>query len=160
MEISETGKAMLAKQADLADSYQYKSLLPLVGLEYRQLWIDTLPECFAGHIDDGEETPIYSLEGTLLANGYSRIVVGDYGAFVEIAKKDIIRKNIKNKEGQEYRFRDAYFADKVKYYWLTAKDNTDCKIYLQRKTVEYADYKPDYFYISPFECTTKKLENL
>lgn len=39
----------------------------------------------------------------------------------------------------------------VKYLWLETDDNTKTKIYLQQKTVKYADYKVGMFYVSPQE---------
>lgn len=80
-----------------------------------------------------------------------RIVIGDYGAFVEISPERILRNNLHCKEGQEYRFTDERYAKNVKYLWLTAADRSDCKIYLQKKRVDYADYVPGMYYISPYE---------
>lgn len=155
--ISNIGKEMLSFQADLADKYKYKPIPPLIGAEYRQKYLDTLPEEFI--VDGDEDVIICSLEGTPIAKGYTRVVIGDYGAFVEILKENIIRSNIKTKEGQEYRYKDEKYSSRVKYLWLTARDTSDCKIYYQKKTVSYADYKPDYFYISPFEVVLKKVND-
>lgn len=79
------------------------------------------------------------------------IKVGDIGGFVEFDETQVIKQNIKVKAGQEYRYNDKQYSENVKYLWLTAKDNSDCKIYFQKKTVNYADYKEGMFYISPYE---------
>ena len=94
---------------------------------------------------------IYSLDGTLISNGYNRIVIGDYGAFIEFDKFQVIKSNLKVKEGQEYRFNNPKYSENVKYYWLTPKDDSGMKVYLQKKTVTYADYLPEMYYVSPYE---------
>lgn len=76
---------------------------------------------------------------------------GELGGFVEFDETQVIKQNIKVKAGQEYRYNDKQYSENVKYLWLTAKDNSDCKIYFQKKTVNYADYKEGMFYISPYE---------
>ena len=148
------GKEMLQFQAELADAYGYRAIPPLIAMEYHEKYRNTLPECFKNALD-GAETKVYTHTGTLIGEGIDRIVIGDYGAFVEISPDKVVRRNIKVKEGQEYRYLDPQFAEHVKYLWLTARDNSDCKIYFQKRKVAYADYKPGYFYISPFECITK-----
>lgn len=42
-------------------------------------------------------------------------------------------------------------AEHVKYPWLTADDNSDVKVYDQKRSVEYADYKPGMLYVSVYE---------
>ncbi len=148
------GKEMLRFQAELADAYGYKPIPPLIAMEYHEKYINTLPDCFKNALN-GAKTKIYTHAGTLIGEEINKIVVGDYGAFVEISPDRIVRRNIKVKEGQEYRYLDPQFAERVKYLWLTARDNSNCKIYFQKKKVSYADYLPGYFYISPFECLAK-----
>jgi len=97
---------------------------------------------------EGQQINIYSPKDTLISVGYSQIVVGDYGAYLEISSDQIIRENIKIKVGQEFRFDSKY---KVKYYWYCPIDNSNVKIYLQKRKVNYAEYKPKYYYISPQE---------
>lgn len=86
-----------------------------------------------------------------ISNSYDRIVIGDYGAFIEIDKKDMIKENIKIKEGEEYRIYDTRYSNNVKYFWYTTKDNSNIKIYYQRRKVNYADYKIDKYYVSVHE---------
>lgn len=134
---------------NLAREYKYKPIPPLLSMQYRQDYLDSLP---AGMLVQGNKNcRIYSKEGTLIACGYTRIVVGDYGAFIEFSPKQAIHNNIITKKGQEYRVNDIRYSKNVKYHWLTAKDNSDCKIYYQIKPVDYADYKPKMYYISPYD---------
>lgn len=136
-------------QTNLANTYKYKPLPPLISIQQRQKYLDALPQEF--DVDGNKDCNIYSKNGTLLAIGYNRVVIGGYGAFVEFDKTQVISRNIKVKAGQEYRYSDERYSKNVKYLWLTAKDNSDCKIYFQKKTVNYADYKEGMFYISPYE---------
>ena len=56
-----------------------------------------------------------------------------------------------SKKGQEWRLDTKYIADrnlKPKYVWL---EYGSVKVYLQLDRVKYADYKPNYFYISIHE---------
>jgi len=160
------GLKMLELQDKLARQYKYKTLPPLIAKINMGKYIETLPDEFyddkvwvlknkPGIIIDGKPIALYSEEGTKIANKYSRVVIGHYGAFLEIDPADMCMDNIKCKEGQEYRMNNADYKDRVKYFWFTAKDNSDCKIYFQQREVTYADYKPNMYYISPFEVETK-----
>ena len=150
MEISEKGREMLAFQERLAKEYGYKPIEPNLYIgDVRKIYEDALPSwCKKG----GDSVAcLRTMAGTVIARGYSRIVIGDYGAFLEISSDNICKEVLQCKKGQEYRCEDSRFADTVKYIWLTVNDDSDCKIYWQRKTVSYADYRPGMYYISPYE---------
>lgn len=147
--MSEIGRQMLQFQEKLAEEYGYAPIGYNLFLgDVRQKYLDALPEwCKL----DGDVIPCYTLSGTLIARGYKRIVIGDYGAFVEIGPDQINARVLRVKPGQEYRINDPQFADRVKYHWLTANDFSGIKVYFQQKTVSYADYLPGMYYISPYE---------
>ena len=67
----------------------------------------------------------------------------------EIPIEKMILDDIIVKPGEEYRFKPDYVN--VKYHWYCLSKNHDIKIYYQKNTVAYADYKPEMFYISPYE---------
>lgn len=97
-------------------------------------------------------TPIYC--GNIqIAIGYFRIVIGDYGAYVEIPELWMFKNKIKIKPHEEYRLELPYNAT-VKYLWYCPTFDEDIKIYYQLRKVEYADYKPGYYYIAPDSCST------
>lgn len=149
-QMSELGREMLAFQENLAAEYGYKSIgLNLFLGDVREKYKSALPGWC--NMEGNDAMSLFSLDGTRLCNGYDRIVIGDYGAFVEISPDHILQNNLHCKVGQEYRFSDERFAKNVKYLWLTASDHSDCKIYLQKKRVDYADYVPGMYYISPYE---------
>ena len=121
----------------LATRYKYRKLNKKLSSEVRQKYLDNIP--LELNIEGDINFKIYTLSNILISNGYNRIVIGDYGAFIEFDKSQIVRENIKIKQGQEYRINDPKYSDNVKYFWLTAKDDSDIKIYYQKKTVTYAD---------------------
>lgn len=161
--ISET-KKMLNMQDNLAKEYGYKPLPPETAFAAMYKYLKELPEEFKGKTTytttgaavKGKKLSLYTHEGTLLANKYERIVIGHYGAFIEIADDDMNKLFLKVKEGQEYRINDPEFRDRVKYQWWTTTDGSDCKLYYQQKGVSYADYQPGYWYVSPYEVTIKE----
>ncbi len=178
-EMSEIGKESLKKQADLAEEYSYKKLPGKAAGSALKYYIDNLPEDFAldyerdlpltgftpglmecaekpGYEIEAKSFPMFSRDGTLFAKGFDRVVVGHYGAFIEIDPKDMLMDAVKVKPGQEYRINDEKFRERVKYQWFTTKDNSDCKLYFQQKGVTYADYRPNKWYVSPYEVLEKK----
>lgn len=140
---------LLKFQEELALKYKYKKLKQELSEEVRQKYLDNLPKELK--IEGDKNFKIYTLKNTLIANGYNRIVIGDYGAFIEFDKTQVVKSNLKIKKGEEYRIYDPNYNQRVKYYWLTAKDDSNIKIYYQKRTVTYADYKPGMFYVSPYE---------
>lgn len=160
-ELTHQGKTMLAFQAQMATVHKYKPIpIDLFNGNIRDKYIKELPEwCFwddksdaldhlfaeSAYVTDNQ-IPLYDREGLQICSGYHRIVIGDYGAFVEIPESMICQENIMCKKGQEYREKDEKYKN-VKYLWYTGKNTADCKIYLQKKTVDYADYVPGMMFI-------------
>lgn len=147
--ISKIGREMLDFQERLAKEYGYAPIGYNLFLgDVRQKYRDALPGwCKL----NGCIIPCYTLSGTLIAKGYNRIVIGDYGAFVEFTSEQAVKSNMIVQPGQEYRITDPRFSERVKYFWYTAKDDSGVKIYFQQKTVTYADYLPGMYYVSPYE---------
>ena len=132
---------------ELVEKYHYKPLSKELSAKQRELYLAELPPCF--DVNGNLNCKIFDNLKHLIAYGYSRVVVGDYGAYVEIPLDKMILDDIIVKPGQEYRFLDKYSA--IKYHWYCLKNNQDIKIYYQKRTVPYADYKPEMFYISPYQ---------
>ena len=89
------------------------------------------------------------ITGIKIASGYERIVVGDYGPYLEINSNQIEFDNLYIKQNQSWRLNSEKFKN-VKYYWYEIAENS-AKIYYQISTVKYADYKVGYYYVSPYE---------
>lgn len=124
--ISEIGVQMLEYQEQLAREHKYKPIPRTFFCDVRAEFQKTLPEwCNIS----GDTTPLETTDGTIIANGYNRIVIGDYGAFVEFSRVQAYMRRLKIKEGQVYRIEDPRYAEHVKYLWLTADDSSDVKVY-------------------------------
>lgn len=146
--ISKVGAQMLEYQEQLARKHKYKPIPRTFFCDVRAKFQKTLPEwCNIS----GDTTLLETTDGTIIANGYNRIVIGDYGAFVEFSRVQAYMRRLKIKEGQVYRIEDPRYAEHVKYLWLTANDSSDVKVYDQKRSVEYADYKPGMLYVSVYE---------
>jgi DNA repair photolyase len=79
-----------------------------------------------------------TVTGLHVATGYTRVVVGGRGPYVEFQPAQIIEKNLHKPEQ-----RHVYFDE-----WRS-NDDSNVMVYDQKRTVAYADYKVGKFYISP-----------
>lgn len=127
--------------------YHYKPLPVNISLKQRKLYLSEIPP--AWQLNGDINCKIYDLDYNLLANSYSRIVIGDYGAYVEFTPEQIVSKDLIIRPGEEYRFEIGF--ESIKYHWYCLRQNYNIKIYYQKRTVPYADYKPGFYYISPSE---------
>ncbi|MBO7211873.1 MAG: hypothetical protein J6V44_12835 [Methanobrevibacter sp.] len=82
-------------------------------------------------------------DGSLFATKYNRVVHGQRGDYIELEKEHIIPELVSKFNNDLSKPADFY------YFWLHPKDKSDYKVYLQLKTVKYADYKIGKYYISP-----------
>ena len=162
------GEKILRLQEELSEEYKYKPLPAELSQIQRDVYKTNLPDIFKPCENKEEKRitalfpdlnhPIFSLDGFLLANKADRIVIGDYGAFIEVADKDMVKENLKVKPGQEYRINEERYAKNVKYHWYIPKEGYETKCYYQQRSVSYADYKPGCWYFSPYEVCLE--ENL
>ena len=134
-------------EALLAKKYKYKPLSKELSEKYRSYFRDNIPEWLK---ETGQNQPLYTNRGSIITNRYERIVVGDYGAFVEFSEP-IFEGQFIIAPGQEYRVFDDRYSKNIKYEWLTIDDGSNVKIYFQKRTVNYADYKPNMYYVSVHE---------
>lgn len=165
--MDEIGKEILALQNNLAEQYKYKPLPVLIAKINMEKYVNSLPICFSGQLYksinkpgfyiNGKDLELFTCNGTKVSNKYRRIVIGHYGAFIEIEPKDMVMENIIVQPGQEYRINDPNYASRVKYYWMTVNDDSHIKLYQQMRPVTYADYEANKWYISPFEVQAKKI---
>lgn len=110
---------------------------------------------------EGTEKRVCQIAGKVVASDYRRVVLGDYGAYVEFPEEALlIRESMSLKEKQEWRNDPEYLAKreltkKVKYVWYVwrtgEKFGREIKVYRQLNPVKYADYKPGLYYISVLE---------
>ena len=134
-------------EALLAKKYKYQPLPADLSPKYREFFKENIPDWLSV---DGAKTGLATINGTPICNWYDRIVIGDYGAFIEFSKEAIASSYI-IQPGQEYRVYDDKYKNSVKYVWLTIDDGSGIKIYQQKRGVRYADYKPNRYYVSVHE---------
>lgn len=146
-------RSMLEIQKTLADKYSYQPLPESIKWKYRELYVKQLPAPFFDCLFTGfSGYPLFSKAGNCIAKGFHRVVIGDYGAFVEISPDDIFADALAMRKGTEKRMQ----FENAKYIWLcptshTGKQDTACKIYHQKRKVTYADYQPGMYYVSPYD---------
>lgn len=107
------------------------------------------------------KTRIYNQSGLLLLQGYSRVVYGDHGPYIEFTKKNIIEKswNPLKLRGEKAYYDERYSIDGKNYmYWqkkpvtyLPNPPKTGSSYYFNNRTYEgYADYRVGRGYISTY----------
>lgn len=131
--------------------FDYKKLPKELSKKSRSIYLKYLPKNF--NINGDSKKLLYDSNGILITKGYDKIVIGDYGAYIEINEYQIQRKNIKIKDGESYRLFDPKYRKNIKYHWYTSISDSDIKIYYQVRKVTYADYIPGRYYISPYELS-------
>jgi hypothetical protein len=84
------------------------------------------------------------------------VVIGDRGPYIEFLPEQIEKDTFSIPESQKYRKTDK------RVYYIEARSNDEAyvKLYYQKKTVAYADYKIGMCYVSPFELVTDELDEL
>jgi len=96
------------------------------------------------NLNGDKVTEFYTRTGTLLFKGYTRVVVGDRGPYIEF--KDFRFSVIGIPVGEYSRlWRDVYYVE------YRSRDKSKVKVYKQKKKVNYADYKIGLFYVSLFD---------
>ena len=135
----------------LAKKYNYKKLPEKLSANARLIYNKTIPT----FLQNLENQPLYTINGSCICNNFDRIVIGDYGAYIEFSSEQANKELFIIAPGQEYRLKPRY--DNVKYIWLTINDDSGIKIYYQKNTVKYADYIPKKYYISVYEVYPKEI---
>lgn len=132
---------------DFINPDNYKKLAPEMSKQARAIY-----KRYTDMLDLNPAKPLYTHNGIKIAEGFERLVIGDYGAYIEYDLSQVpagMRYSVE--PGQEYRKLPGW-RDRVKYIWYTVPDSEPhIKIYWQLRPVSYADYKRKKFYISPFE---------
>jgi hypothetical protein len=105
----------------------------------------------------GNDMPnFYTKSGLLIANGYKRIVIGKRGPYIEFTENQINKDSIFIPSHELWRLT----SDMAFYIEYRTPDIQYVKIYYQKKTVNYADYLFEHYYVSPFYLRTDDLEML
>lgn len=111
-----------------------------------------LPRLNMPEISDGSQMEFKTPDGLTIANGYVRIVIGERGPYIEFTSDQIVHENIFVPNDQKKRLNNGiYYYDEYR-----SKDKSFVKLYFQKKTVKYADYKCGLWYVSPFDIVSNK----
>lgn len=90
---------------------------------------------------------LYTADGARVCEKYQRILISDYGAFIEISPEHICKKMVCT-PGEEYRLLGG---SGVRYLAFMIPGEQDCKIRFQIKKETFGKFKPGMFYVSPYE---------
>ena len=135
----------------LTEKYNYKKLPEKLSISARSIYNQTIPN----FLQNLKNQSLYTINGSCICNSFDRIVIGDYGAYIEFSSEQANKDLFIIAPGQEYRLEPRY--SNVKYIWLTIDDNSKIKIYYQKNTVKYADYIPNKYYVSVYEVYPKEI---
>jgi hypothetical protein len=92
----------------------------------------------------------------LVATGYTRVVIGGRGPYIEFEDKHIVKDHFHIPKHA------AYKLSQTMPYYHEYRSNDKCfvKAYCQQMQVSYADYRVGKWYIDPEKVKTDEFENL
>ena len=107
-------------------------------------------------IDGNPDIKFYTKDGLLLAHGYTRVVIGGRGPYIEFETDNIVKQNISIPKHAEYKLTQSL----AYYHEYRSNDKCFVKLYYQMLGVSYADYKVGKWYIDPDKVKTDEFEEL
>ena len=107
-------------------------------------------------LDGDPDTIFYSKNGLVLAHGYTRIVIGGRGPYIEFSFDQIVHDNIYIPDHAIHKLNNSMSY----YHEYRSKDESKVKLYDQKMGVSYADYKVGMWYMAPNLLRTDEFENL
>jgi len=102
------------------------------------------------HVEGNDHTRFETKTGLHVATGYTRIVIGGRGPYIEFLPNQLIWDNLHIPDEQKRR-KEHPWKDRVYYMEWRTKDKSRVKVYEQIRPVDYADYRIGLLYISPFD---------
>ena len=91
---------------------------------------------------------LFTASGLLLTCGYARVEFGGRGPYLELTEAQVQKVNLHGVP--LVKDRHGYFYKHTYYDELRSNCDSCVKVYYQRRTVEYADYRIGFYYVSPF----------
>lgn len=85
-----------------------------------------------------------------MATGYTRIVIGERGPYIEFLPGHLVWDSLHMPDEEKYRTEHPW-KDRVFYVEWRSNDESKVKVYEQKRTVDYSDYKVGLLHISPFD---------
>ena len=102
------------------------------------------------------DTKFYTQDGLLVATGYSRVVIGGRGPYIEFDDEHIVKSSFHVPKHAEYKLHQTF----TYYYEYRSNDKCFVKAYYQQMGVSYANYKIGKWYIDPDKLKTDTMDNL
>ena len=85
-----------------------------------------------------------------MATGYTRIVIGGRGPYIEFNHEHIILANLHVPENKRWKLRPDRRGEFDYIEWRT-NDDANVKVYEQVRTIGYADYRVGLIYVDPLD---------
>lgn len=131
--------------SEITKYFKYKPLASADSRQVRKYYTENIKPW---QRIEGSTDSLYDSKGYLICNGYDRIVIGDYGAYIEFNADQANLSSYTIPEDQLWRLNLKRYPN-LKYQWLTiGKSKSGIKIYYQLNSVKYADYIPGKYYVS------------
>lgn len=132
---------------NLIKQYNYSPLNYEESCKVRQYYKENIPPYLS--VNGGNA--LYSKKGIQICKCYNRIILTDYGAFIEIENINAFKHNYVLEFGEQWRVYDKRYKDEIDYIWLTTYLYDDMKIYYYKRLVSYGDFRIGCYYIPVWE---------
>jgi len=86
--------------------------------------------------------------GQAFSTGFTRIVVGDRGPYIEFSEDQVVREHLEVPADQAYRLTPRWHG---RVFYEEYRTEHGVMVYKQLRTVSYADYKVGMYYVSPWD---------
>ena len=113
-------------------------------------------ERFKIPLDGDSDMEFFTKKDLLLAKGYTRIVIGGRGPYIEFSSDQIINDHIYVPKHAEHKLTMSL----TYYHEYRSSDDCFVKLYDQKMGVSYADYIAGIWYISPTDLKTAEFDDL
>ena len=101
-------------------------------------------------VEGNSHTRFETGTGLHVGTGYTRIVIGERGPYIEFLPGQIVWESLHVPDEEVYRTAESW-KNRVYYAEWRTRDESRVKVYEQYRPVEYADYKVGLIYISSFD---------
>ena len=101
-------------------------------------------------LEGNDHTRFETETGLHVATGYTQIVIGQRGPYIEFHRDNLVWDNLHMPEDKRYKATHPW-KDRVYYFEWRTNDEANVKVYEQKRKVDYADYKVGLLYVSPFD---------
>ena len=105
-------------------------------------------------VEGNDHTRFETKTGLHVATGYTRIVIGGKGPYIEFLPGQLVWENLHIPDEEKHR-KEHPWKDRVYYAEWRTKNESRVKVYEQIRPVDYADYRIDLLYISPFDLSVE-----